>query len=121
MTEFTEEEKELIDDLASSGFDRDALKLLMLLAHEEEPMAMDIQEELRFRSPQVSRAACELIERGWVARQKKEGCGTGRKPLAYSLAKDFGEICDDIEDELQKQIDEVKARNQKMRELSRSI
>lgn len=115
---FTENEEKLVSLLIQTGTKKSIAQILVFLARTPRATCRDIERGCDMRQSEVSLAAKELKVRGWV---EMHNWATGRSPPAriYELARPFGDILKDIEDEKRAELNDKLDRIGKIREYIR--
>ncbi len=123
MSGFSSEESELIERLIRVGVDKHEAKVLVALTDEDTTTSRDIEDKTILRQPEVSLSLKDLREKEWVSKtgEKKIGSGKGRPVNLYSLAVDFSEIIEELEEQMEKKIQLEKKNIQSLKELSEEV
>ena len=101
-----EKEQKAVEALQHLGFSRPEAKTLIFLFKTERVTARDIEKSTDLRQPEVSQGTSALINRKWIKTSKIKTKGKGRPHYKYRLAKPKKEIIDDIQEEIQKRIEQ---------------
>ncbi len=101
-----EKEQKAVKSLQHLGFSRMEAHILIFLFKTDGVTARDIEEGTRLRQPEVSNGASALKNRKWIKTSKIPTKGKGRPHFKYYLAKPKEKILNEIQEELQKRIEE---------------
>ncbi|MBD6955633.1 MAG: ArsR family transcriptional regulator [Thermoplasmatales archaeon] len=109
MPELDEKDEQLIKNLVKAGLQRNIAKALVYLKKVEESTSVEIERAARLRQPEVSIAMQVLEKKGWIVKKDIKKEGKGRPVYKYRLSKPFSEIVAEIENDLNKKIEEIKS------------
>lgn len=90
------------------GFQKNFAKTLIYISKNGGCRAIEIEQETNQRQPEVSAAMQELLRKGWVIRKNFRKKRKGRPVQIYKLAFSLKEILTEIENEKNKEIENVK-------------
>ncbi|MDP8011420.1 MAG: ArsR family transcriptional regulator [Thermoplasmata archaeon] len=107
MVEFDEKDEKLVKDLMAAGLQKNIARTLVYLRKVDEVTSVEVERAARLRQPEVSIAMQWLEKKGWVMKRDIKKEGKGRPVYKYRLAKSFAEIISEIENDLNKKIDEI--------------
>jgi predicted transcriptional regulator len=115
-----EKEEEIAAALMSLGLGRAVARTLAFLNNGEEATSIALEQGTGLRQPEVSIAAKQLIELGWIdEREEKRKQGKGRPNKVYSLKVGFNKIIAQLENQQKKAIDEMQENIERLRELGK--
>jgi predicted transcriptional regulator len=119
MKQIDEKNEEIVDILISLGMSRPIARVLSYLKKRNEVTSAELDRETGLRQPEVSIAAKELKERGWINEREEKKPGKGRPNKVYSLKVDFNKIISQIERQQRKAADEARSRIERLRKARR--
>ncbi len=115
MTMSTEENK-MAKILVMSSIPRSVAFTLVYAKGKEEVTSVEIERETGLRQPEVSIAMQWLRRKGWINKRNMKKEGKGRPVHGYRLSKDFDEILEEIIQDLEQKIEEVKVNIKDLRQ-----
>ena len=115
MTMTTEENK-MAKILVMSSIPRSVAFTLVYAKGKEEVTSVEIERETCLRQPEVSIAMQWLRRKGWINKRNMKKEGKGRPVHGYRLSKDFDEILEEIIQDLEQKIEEVKVNIKDLRQ-----
>jgi predicted transcriptional regulator len=115
MTMTTEENK-MAKILVMSSIPRSVAFTLVYAKGKEEVTSVEIERETGLRQPEVSIAMQWLRRKGWINKRNMKKEGKGRPVHGYRLSKDFDEILEEIIQDLEQKIEEVKVNIKDLRQ-----
>jgi predicted transcriptional regulator len=107
MKQIDEKNEEIADTLISLGMKRPIARVLSYLKNRNEVTSVELERETGLRQPEVSIAAKELKEYGWINEREEKKPGKGRPHKVYSLKVEFNKIIAQLEKQHRKAIDEM--------------
>ncbi len=107
MKQIDEKNEEIADTLISLGMKRPIARVLSYLKNRNEVTSVELERETGLRQPEVSIAAKELKEYGWINEREEKKPGKGRPHKVYSLKVGFNKIIAQLEKQQRKAIDEM--------------
>jgi predicted transcriptional regulator len=107
MKQIDEKNEEIADTLISLGMKRPIARVLSYLKNRNEVTSVELERETGLRQPEVSVAAKELKEYGWINEREEKKPGKGRPHKVYSLKVGFNKIIAQLEKQQRKAVDEM--------------
>jgi predicted transcriptional regulator len=107
MKQIDEKNEEIVDTLISLGMKRPIARVLSYLKNRNEVTSVELERETGLRQPEVSIAAKELKEYGWINEREEKKPGKGRPHKVYSLKVGFNKIIAQLEKQQRKAVDEM--------------
>ncbi len=107
MKQIDEKNEEIADTLISLGMKRPIARVLSYLKNRNEVTSVELERETGLRQPEVSIAAKELKEYGWINEREEKKPGKGRPHKVYSLKVGFNKIIAQLEKQQRKAVDEM--------------
>jgi predicted transcriptional regulator len=107
MKQIDEKNEEIADTLISLGMKRPIARVLSYLKNRNEVTSVELERETGLRQPEVSIAAKELKEYGWINEREEKKPGKGRPHKIYSLNVGFNKIIAQLEKQQRKAADEM--------------
>jgi predicted transcriptional regulator len=107
MKQIDEKNEEIADTLISLGMKRPIARVLSYLKNRNEVTSVELERETGLRQPEVSIAAKELKEYGWINEREEKKPGKGRPHKVYSLNVGFNRIIAQLEKQQRKAADEM--------------
>ena len=117
VNQFDERDEEIADALISLGMSRNAARMLVHLQNVDEASSRELEKGTGLHQPEVSIAAKNLKERGWINMREVPKTGKGRPYNMFSLKIGFSEIIDQLEKEQENAVDEVRSRIELLKKL----
>jgi len=120
IKQFDEKDEEIADALISLGMSRNVSMTLAYMQNTKSATSIELERSARLRQPEVSIAAKQLIELGWInEREEKRKQGKGRPNKVYSLKVGFKDIITYLEKEQKKVFEEEQAKIERLKELGK--
>jgi predicted transcriptional regulator len=110
VNQFDERDEEIADALISLGMSRNAARMLVHLQNVDEASSRELEKGTGLHQPEVSIAAKDLKESGWINMREVPKTGKGRPYKMFSLKISFNNIIDQLEKQQEKAVDEVRSR-----------
>lgn len=101
-----EKEQKAVKALQHLGFSRMESQIILFLFKTEGVTAKNIEQNTGLRQPEVSQGTNALVNRKWIKTSKMPTKGKGRPHYKYYLAKPKEKILNDIQEEIQKRIEQ---------------
>ena len=102
--------------LIISDIPRSVAYTLGYIRDKGEITSVEIERETGLRQPEVSIAMQWLRRKGWINKRNMKKEGKGRPVHGYRLSKDFDEILEEIIQDLEQKIEEVKVNIKDLRQ-----
>lgn len=119
INQLDEKEERIADALISLGLSRPMARTLSYLQNLNEATSIDLERGTRLRQPEVSIAMKDLKERNWINEREEKKPGKGRPYKIYSLKVGFNEIISNFEKQQKKEINDVKVKIKRLKELEK--
>jgi predicted transcriptional regulator len=103
----SEENERLARYLITSDIPRSVAYTLVYIRNKGEITSVEIERETGLRQPEVSIAMQWLRRKGWINKRNMKKEGKGRPIHGYKLSKNFGEILEEIIQDLSNKIAEI--------------
>jgi predicted transcriptional regulator len=103
----SEENEKLARYLIISDIPRSVAYTLVYIRNKGEITSVEIERETGLRQPEVSIAMQWLRRKGWINKRNMKKEGKGRPIHGYKLSKNFGEILEEIIQDLSNKIAEI--------------
>lgn len=103
----SEENEKLARYLIISDIPRSVAYTLVYIRNKGEITSVEIERETGLRQPEVSIAMQWLRRKGWINKRNMKKEGKGRPIHGYKLSKNFGEILEEIIQDLSSKIAEI--------------
>ncbi len=117
IRQLDEKDEEIANALISLGMSRNVARVLSYLQNKNEVTSVELERESGLRQPEVSIAMRELKERDWINEREEKKPGKGRPHKVYSLKVGFDEIIAQLEQQQEKEVDEVQIRIERLKAL----
>ncbi len=117
MKQLDEKEEEIANILSSLGMSRTVARTLAYLQNVDETTSAEIEKITGLHQPEVSIAAKELTELGWINEREEKKPGKGRPYKIFSLKIGFNEIIAQLKEHQKKVVDEAQANIERLKEL----
>ncbi|MCL4453324.1 MAG: ArsR family transcriptional regulator [Candidatus Thermoplasmatota archaeon] len=104
----SEEVNKLARYLMMSDIPRSVAYTLVYIKDKGEITSVEIERETGLRQPEVSIAMQWLRRKNWIVKRNMKKEGKGRPIHGYKLSRDFNEILEEIINEREKKIDDIK-------------
>jgi predicted transcriptional regulator len=104
----SEEINKLARYLMMSDIPRSVAYTLVYIKDKGEITSVEIERETGLRQPEVSIAMQWLRRKNWIVKRNMKKEGKGRPIHGYKLSRDFNEILEEIINEREKKIDDIK-------------
>jgi predicted transcriptional regulator len=104
----SEEVNKLAKYLMMSDIPRSVAYTLVYIKDKGEITSVEIERETGLRQPEVSIAMQWLRRKNWIVKRNMKKEGKGRPIHGYKLSRDFNEILEEIINEREKKIDDIK-------------
>jgi predicted transcriptional regulator len=117
VRQLDEKDEEIADVLISLGMSRHAARTLTYLQNVDEATSVEIEKGTGLRQPEVSIAAKDLEERGWINRLEEKKPGKGRPHKIYSLKIKFDDIIAQLEEQHKIGFEEAQLKIRRLKEL----
>jgi predicted transcriptional regulator len=119
MKQIDEKNEEIVDTLISLGMSRPIARVLSYLKNGNEVTTVELERATELHQPEVSIAAKDLKERGWLNEREEKKPGKGRPHKVYSLKVGFNKIIAELERQQRKAVDEARMRIERLRKSRR--
>jgi predicted transcriptional regulator len=120
IKQFDEKEEEIADALISLGISRNVAMMLAYMQNTNSATSIELERSTRLSQPEVSIAAKQLEELGWIdEREEKRKQGKGRPNKVYSLKVGFKDIIAQLEKQEKKLFDKVQGKIGRLKELGK--
>jgi predicted transcriptional regulator len=117
VKQLDETDEEIAHNLISLGMSRNVARTLSYLKQVDEATSVDIERVVGLHQPEVSIAAKDLEERGWINRREEKKPGKGRPYKIYSLKIGFDDIITLLEKQQKKAVDNAQKKIERLKEL----
>lgn len=117
----SDKQKKLVDHLVRTGMSKNSAICLVFIASKDETKSREIENYTRLRQPEVSIAMQDLREREWIEKRNIKKGGKGRPVHGYKLAEPIDEILNEIEDDEEKKIKDIRDNLDQIKSLVDSI
>ncbi len=118
MTNFTQDEKKLVECLRKTGLTKNEAMSLVIIASSGSAKRRMIEDKAEIRQPEVSIAVNSLREMGWVEKEDEKLEGKGRPVHVYMLASDISELLKEIEKQEKEKIQDIKDNLERIKKLA---
>jgi len=119
IKQFDEKDEEIADTLISLGISRNVAMTLAYMQNTNSATSIELERSARLRQPEVSIAAKQLIELGWINEREEKKPGKGRPIKIYSLKVRFNKIIAHLEKEHKKVFDEAQEKIERLKKLGK--
>ncbi|MDD5454054.1 MAG: transcriptional regulator [Candidatus Ratteibacteria bacterium] len=121
ITRMNQTEEDITSGLQSLGIKRAPALALAGLHSLGTTRAIDLEQRVGLRQPEVSIGVTSLIKRGWVSETyEKKTSGKGRPNKVYTLKVPFTAIVADLEAEINEKANKKEATLNKLRVLAKN-
>ena len=117
VNQFDERDEEIADALISLGMSRNAARMLVHLQNVDEASSRELEKGTGLHQPEVSIAAKNLKERGWINMREVPKTGKGRPYKVLSLKIGFNEIVAQLEEQQKIGFEEAQLKIGRLKEL----
>jgi len=117
IRQIDEKNEEIADTLISLGMRRPIARVLSYLKNGDEVTSVELERGTGLRQPEVSIAAKELKEHGWISEREEKKSGKGRPYKVYSLKVGFNKIIANLEKQQKKAVDEIQINIKRLKTL----
>ncbi len=117
IKQLDEKDEEIVNILISLDMSRTVARMLAYLQNVNEATSVEIEKVTGLHQPEVSTAAKELTERGWINQREEKKPGKGRPYKIFSLKIGFNEIIAQLKEHQKKVVDEAQANIERLKEL----
>ena len=117
VKQLDEKDEEIADTFISLGMSRHAARMLTYLQNLGEATSSELERGTGLHQPEVSIAAKDLEERGWLNRQEEKKPGKGRPHKIYSLKIKFDDIIAKLEEQHKIGFEEAQLKIGRLKEL----
>ena len=115
MKQIDEKNEEIADVFISLGMRRPIARVLSYLKNGNEVTSVELERETGLHQPEVSIAAKELKEYGWINEREEKKPGKGRPYKVYSLKVGFNKIIAQLEKQQRKVVNETQLKIELLR------
>ncbi len=117
VKQLDEKDEEIADTFISLGMSRHAARMLTYLQNLGEATSSELERGTGLHQPEVSIAAKDLEERGWINRREEKKPGKGRPHKIYSLKIKFDDILAKLEEQQKMGFEKAQLKIGRLKEL----
>ena len=117
VRQLDEKDEEIADALISLGMSRNEARTLTYLQNLGKATSSELERGTGLRQPEVSIAAKDLEERGWINRRENKKPGKGRPHKIYSLKIKFDDIIAKLEEQHKIGFEKAQLKIERLKEL----